>query len=128
MLDSCEYKFGFERQYDIFGWKRGPATWERRSARWEVLCGREECTKSVAGAQRETEECQINAAEQQCGLRRVHTSRGAPKTWGGGGSVGRNELQVRRSRQRSTQTRLRIADGHCGVLALWRSDENWKGG
>jgi len=37
MLASCESKLGFERQYDIFRWKRGSATRDKRSARWEVL-------------------------------------------------------------------------------------------
>jgi len=32
---------------------------QKRSARWGVLCGKEEYTEGVAGAQNEKEECQI---------------------------------------------------------------------
>jgi len=31
MLARCESKLGFERQYDIVGCKRGPATRDKRS-------------------------------------------------------------------------------------------------
>jgi len=33
MLASCKSKVGFERQCDIFGWKRGPATRNREAPR-----------------------------------------------------------------------------------------------
>jgi len=50
MLASCESKLGFERQYDIFGWKKGSATRTRRVWGWEVWCGNEQCTKGVGEA------------------------------------------------------------------------------
>jgi len=50
---------------------------EKRSAKWEVLCGKEEWTKGVAGARNEKAECQIYAVEHRWGLRSIETSGGA---------------------------------------------------
>jgi len=81
MLASCESKLGFERQYDIFEWKRGPATREQRSARREVLG----CT-SVEWKRRVPNLC----CGALMGLRSVQTSGGAPKRGGGVRSAERN--------------------------------------
>jgi len=39
--------------------KKGTNYQEKRNARWEVLCGKEECTKDVGGEQNENEVCRI---------------------------------------------------------------------
>jgi len=59
--------------------KKGSNYQEKRSARWGVLCGKEEYTAGVGGAPTEEEEHQISAKMHQQGLGSTHTSRGVPK-------------------------------------------------
>jgi len=117
MLASCKSKLGFERLYDIVGWK-GDQLQETREAPDGNCC--------VAGAQNEKEECQIYAVESGWGLRRVQTSGGVPNRRGGSGV--RNKIKKRRYWQWSTQSRQRSTNGDWRVLSQRRSAENWEGG
>jgi len=115
MLASCESKWGYDRQYDIFGWKMGTTrrkedcqmgsvVWKRRVPQ-KVLEKRGMKKKSVKFKLRSAEREGVKEygmklwSAERGGFRSGEWKWGAPKQEGVGV---RNEIKESQSRQRST--------------------------
>jgi len=93
ILASCKTKWGFERQYDIFRWKRGPTTRKRGTPDGK-------CCVEKRSAPKMLEE---NRMKMKCAKSRLQIADGdwtTPKVWGGSGVL--NEIEGCQSRQKST--------------------------
>jgi len=66
MLTSCEIKWGFEWQYDIFGWKRG-ATTRKRAAPDGEFCVQKRSTQKVLeerGMKKKSKKSKLSSANE----------------------------------------------------------------
>jgi len=113
MLASCESKWGFERQYGIFGWKRRATTRKRGAPDGK-------CCVEKRSAQKVLKECRMKKKSAISGLESANRDWGGPKRVeehrNGRGSGVQNGIVERQSRQRTT-------NGEWEVLSRYRRAE-----